>query len=108
MEIKHDPINDLLRDGKIDEVNSKIGNGAEPSFSSTDFRALNLSGLNTQNIDFSNSCFRLTDLRGLDLSGCNLKGASFRGANISGTLFPANISAQEIMMSVEYGTRLRY
>ncbi|MDQ6995951.1 MAG: pentapeptide repeat-containing protein [Mariprofundus sp.] len=108
MEIKHDPINNLLRNGKTNEVNAMIASGAKTPFSGADFRGLDLTGLNTKGSDFSGSSFRLADLRGLDLSSCNLKGASLRGANISGTLFPAIISAQEIMMSVEYGTRLRY
>jgi len=108
MEIKHDPINDMLRDGKIEEVNTILANGAKPTFSGANFRGLNLTGLNTQGCDFSNSCFRLTDLRGLDLASCDLKGASLKGAKVSGTLFPANIPAQEIMMSIEHGTRLRY
>jgi len=104
MEIKHE----MLRDGQIEEVNASLANGTTPMFSGVNFRGLNLAGLNTQGCDFSNSCFRLADLRGLDLASCNLKGASLRGAKVSGTLFPANIPAQEIMMSIEHGTRLRY
>jgi len=107
MKIKHDPVNDLLRKEKIKEANKLIENGVVPLLANTDFGGLDLTGLNTQGLDFSNSRFHLTDLRGLDLSSCNLHGASFMGAKVSGTLFPPDIPAQEIMMSIEYGTRLR-
>jgi len=108
MEIKHDRINDLLRDEHIDEVNAVIAAGNAPSFSNTNLGGLNLTGLNVQNIDFSNSRFCHADLRGLDLSSCNFKGASLKDARISGALFPNAIPAQEIIMSLEHGTRIRY
>ena len=47
-------------------------------------------------------------IRGLDLSQCNLKGASIHGTHISGTLFPKELSAQEILLSHQQGTRMRY
>ncbi|MBL4776052.1 MAG: pentapeptide repeat-containing protein [Mariprofundus sp.] len=108
MEIKHDRINDLLRDEHIDEVNDIIAAGNAPSFSDTNLGGLNLSELNVQGLDFSNSRFCHADLRGLDLSTCNLRGASLKEARISGALFPNEISAQEIIMSLKYGTRIRY
>lgn len=76
--------------------------------SGTDFRALRLCGLNVEGIDFSNSYFRLADLRGLDLRTCNLEGASLHAADISGCYFPKELSPDEIAMSVEQGTRMRY
>jgi uncharacterized protein YjbI with pentapeptide repeats len=108
MEIKHDQINTLLREGDIEAVNAALADGGIPSFSDNDFRSVDLTGLNTEDLDFSNSRFRLADLSGLDLSSCNLRGASLRGAKVSGVLFPADLPAREIMMSLEYGTRLRY
>jgi len=107
MEIKHDPINMLLREGKIEEVNAALASGKVPSFSDTDFRSMDLTGLNTKNMDFSNSRFRLANLSGLDLSSCNLKGISLRDAKVSGVIFPEHIPANEIIMSIKYGTRLR-
>jgi uncharacterized protein YjbI with pentapeptide repeats len=47
-------------------------------------------------------------LRGLDLRACSLEGASLAHAQISGTYFPPELSADEILMSVNFGTRLRY
>ena len=38
----------------------------------------------------------------------NLEGASLLGAKLSGTYFPTELSAQEIRLSLDTGTRLRY
>ena len=59
-------------------------------------------------MDFSGCYFRQADIRGLDLSQCNLRGASIHGTRISGTLFPKELSAQEILLSHQQGTRMRY
>ena len=107
MEIKHDPINDLLREGDVEAANKLLADGVPACLSNTDLGGLDLTKLNTQGLDFSNSRFHLTDLRGLDLSSCNLQGVSLMGAKVSGTRFPYNIPAQEIIMSLEHGTRLR-
>jgi uncharacterized protein YjbI with pentapeptide repeats len=48
------------------------------------------------------------DFRGLDLRDCSLEGASLAHAQISGTYFPPELTADEILMSVNFGTRLRY
>ena len=50
---------------------------------------------------------RQADLRGLDLSGHDLDGLTINGARISGTRFPSNLSASEIRLGLEHGTRLR-
>jgi len=106
--VKHDMLNTLLREEKIEEANALLAKGFEPDFSGTDFRALHLSGLHTDGLDFSNSYFRMADLRGLDLRNCNLDGASLHSAKITGCYFPKPLSAEEIRLSVEHGTRLRY
>ena len=48
------------------------------------------------------------DFRGLDLRNTPMEGASIAHAQISGVFFPAELSADEILMSVNFGTRLRY
>ncbi|KWS42402.1 hypothetical protein [Pseudomonas syringae] len=48
------------------------------------------------------------DFRGLDLRHTPMEGASIAHAQISGVFFPAELSADEILMSVNFGTRLRY
>ena len=98
----------LLREEKIEEFNARRPREGTYALSGLDFRGLNMRGLDVGGIDFSNSYFRQADLAGLNLSDCNLDGASIGGANISGTRLPAELSADEIIMSLKYGTRLRY
>ena len=59
-------------------------------------------------MDFSDAYFRSADLRGIDFRKANLEGASLAHAQISGTYFPVELSADEILMSMNFGTRLRY
>ncbi len=103
-----DPMYQLLREGKITEFNARFEGGEKPDLSNCDFRNVDLRGLEVTKTDFSGSYFRQADLRGLDLSECNLEGASIHGAQISGMLFPKELSAQEILLSHQQGTRMRY
>ncbi|MGR0023750.1 pentapeptide repeat-containing protein [Pseudomonas aeruginosa] len=48
------------------------------------------------------------DFRGVDLREARLEGASLAHAQISGTYFPLRLAPDEIRMSVNFGTRLRY
>ncbi len=107
--ISDDPLYRLLRDGKIEEFNQRVAAGEKPVLSSCDFRHINLQGINAEGLDFSNSYFRQADLRGVDLTVCaNFNGASIHGAKISGTFFPVELRAEEILLSLNNGTRLRY
>lgn len=104
-----DPLYRLLRDGKIDEFNQRVAAGEKTDLTSCDFRHLNLQGLNATGLDFSNSYFRQADLRGIDFTTCeSLDGASIHGAKISGVYFPAELGADEILLSLQHGTRMRY
>ena len=73
-----------------------------------DFRGLDLRELNADGVDFTDAYFRSADLRGIDFRNASLEGASQAHAQISGTYFPAELSADEILMSMNFGTRLRY
>ena len=106
--ISTDPMYLLLREGNITEFNTRFEGGEKPEFTNCDFRSVDLRGLEVTGADFSGSYFRQADLRGLDLSQCNLEGASINSAHISGTLFPKELSAQEILLSHKHGTRMRY
>ena len=107
--ISDDPLYLLLRDGKVAEFNQRIAAGEKADLTCCDFRSINLQGINAQGLDFGNSYFRQADLRGVDFSNCNsLEGASLHGAKISGTYFPREIRAEEILLSLEHGIRLRY
>lgn len=107
--ISDDPLYRLLRDGKIAEFNQRIAAGETADLTGCDFRHINLQGMQTSGLDFSDSYFRQADLRGVDFSNCNsLEGASIHGAKISGAFFPREIKADELLLSLEHGTRIRY
>ena len=107
--ISDDPLYRLLRICKIDEFNQRIAAGETVDLKGCDFRHINLQQLNADGLDFSDSYFRQSDLRGVDFSKCiNFEGASIQAAKISGARFPREIRADETLLSLEYGTRLRY
>jgi len=107
--ISDDSLYRLLRDGKVAEFNQRIAAGETADLTGCDFRHINLQGLNAKGLDFSNSYFRQADLRGIDFSECDsLEGASIHAAKISGCYFPGTIRAEEILLSLEHGTRMRY
>jgi len=106
--ITKDPMYQLLRVDNVKAFNIKKESGATCDLRGVNLRALDLRGLDADGLDFSNSYFRDADLRGIDFSQANLHGASFRGAKIYGCLFPAEIPPEEIRLSHDLGTRLRY
>ncbi|MFK5893406.1 MAG: pentapeptide repeat-containing protein [Pseudomonadota bacterium] len=105
--IKEDPLYQLIREGKIQEFNKKKKAGELCDLRHADFRTVDLRGIDASGIDFSHAYFRQADLRGIDFSQSNLNGASINAAKISGTFFPDNITAKEILLSLKHGTRMR-
>jgi uncharacterized protein YjbI with pentapeptide repeats len=103
-----DPNYKLLREGRVKDFNERRKLGEPVDLRDCDFRGIDLRGLNAAGLDFSGSYFRQADLRGVDLSQARLEGASLNGARISGTLFPKELTAAEITLSLQHGTRLRY
>ena len=98
----------LLRGGKADEFNQKAKAGAESiDLKNANLRLADLRGLDLHRVDLSGAYLRNADLRGVDFSQANLEGASLHEAQISGTLFPENLSPEEIMLSVTHGCRMR-
>jgi len=106
--ISDDPFYMLLRDGKIEDFNAARERGETITLAGMDLRGLDLRGINPQGLDFSNCYFRQSDLRGIDWSDARLEGASIHAAKISGCYFPAALPAEEIRLSLEHGTRMRY
>ncbi|TBW49673.1 pentapeptide repeat-containing protein [Marinobacter halodurans] len=103
------PLYQTLRNENIQAFNeAKAGLDNYPSFSHGDFRGLDLRGIDVDGLDLSHAYFRGADLRGIDFSNANLEGASIAGAKISGCLFPIALHADEIVMSLNHGTRMRY
>ena len=107
--ISHDPLYRLLRDGQIEQFNQRIKSGEVADLTGCDFRHMNLQGLIADKLDLSNGYFRQADLRGIDFRACkSLEGASIHGAKISGVYFPKSLSPEEITLSLQHGTRMRY
>ncbi len=99
---------DLLGERRIQDFNNLRERGElGTDLSGFAFRGFDLRGMDADGLDMSNCRFKQADLRGINFSNTNLAGSSLYGAKISGCLFPAKFSAQEILMSVVHGTRLR-
>jgi uncharacterized protein YjbI with pentapeptide repeats len=98
----------LILDEDIEAFNTRCTGEDCCDFKNLDFRSQDLRQFKVEGIDFSGCYFRQADLRGLDLSTCRLEGASIHGAKISGVYFPPELSPEEIRLSLDYGTRLRY
>lgn len=64
--------------------------------------------MNAAGLDFSNSYFRNSDLSGIDFRNTNLEGASLLDSKLSGVYFPDELSPEEIRLSRDTGTRMRY
>jgi uncharacterized protein YjbI with pentapeptide repeats len=103
-----DPMYQLLRDEQIKEFNAKKVEGIEFDIRGTNLQGLDLRELDVEGIDFSGCYLRGSDLRGLDFSSCRLEGASIRNAKISGVYLPKELTTNEILMSLNHGTRMRY
>lgn len=102
------PLYRLIRGEDIAGFNASKPKTGEIDLCSGDFRGLDLRGLDASRVRFTDAYFRGADLRGLDLRESNMEGASLAHAQISGAYFPAELTADEILMSVNFGTRLRY
>ena len=97
-----------MRDGRVTEFNARESQSPTVQLTDYHFRCLDMRGLDAEGIDFSNSYFRAADLRGIDFSKACLAGASLNDARISGALFPVELAPEEIILSIEHGTRMRY
>jgi uncharacterized protein YjbI with pentapeptide repeats len=107
-QIKDDPMYRLLREGDIEEFNTRRASGETCDLVGCDLRTIDLRKLDARGLDFRDCYLRQADLRGVDLSETNLEGASINAAKISGAYFPKELSAEEITLSLTHGTRMRY
>lgn len=107
-QILQDPLYQILRDENVKDFNTARSAGGAIDLRGGDFRGLDLRGLDAHGLDLSNAYFRGADLRGIDFSHTRLEGASIAGANISGCYFPKELSADELLLSLNHGTRMRY
>jgi uncharacterized protein YjbI with pentapeptide repeats len=106
--IKPDPLYQMLRQEDVDAFNANRDSMDTSQLKSGDYRGRDLRKLNARGLDFSNAYFRNADLSGIDFRETNLEGASLLDAKVSGVYFPDGLSAEEIRLSLQTGTRLRY
>ena len=107
-QIRQCPLYRLLKDGKSEEFNRRRKAGETCDLRGADQRHVDLRGLEAAGLDMRDCYLRNADLRSVDLREANLEGASIVGAKISGTYFPYQLSPEEINLSLQHGTRLRY
>ncbi len=104
---KEGPLVLLLRDGRVEEFNQAVRQTESVDLSSANLRGVDLRNANLCRADLRNAYCHTADLRGVDLSQARIEGASLHRARISGAYFPSNVSAEELKMSVDLGTRIR-
>ena len=106
--ITQNPMYQLLRHERVTEFNDRRAAGEAVDLAHCDFRSLDLRGWNAKGLDLTGAYFRGADLRGVDFTETTMDGVSIATAKISGCKFPLQIPAQEIMLSLQFGTRMRY
>ncbi|MDR2946559.1 MAG: pentapeptide repeat-containing protein [Candidatus Adiutrix sp.] len=106
-DVKRSPKPQILFEENREAFNRAVEKGQRPDFSNQNLSDLDLSGFNLKTANLAGAYLRGANLNGQDLSEANLHGASLKQAKISGCLFPTNISAEEIRLSVDLGTRMR-
>lgn len=102
-----DPAYRALRSDDVRGFQTHAADRTQLDFADADLRGVDLRNVDVSKLVLRGAYLRDGDLRGLDLRQVDLEGCSLLGARISGAYFPANVSAQEIANSVQYGTRLR-
>ena len=105
--VKTGPLCELLRDEKVEAFNREVAGGVVLDLANANLRMVNLRGAHLRNADLRGAYLRNADLRGVDLSCANLDGASLYQARVSGALFPPDLPAEEIRLSLDHGTRVR-
>ena len=103
-----DPAYQALREGDTATFSELTAGRGPVDFSYCDLGGVDLRKVDIVNIRLRGARLKGADLRGLDLSEHDLHGVTLNNARVSGVLFPAEISADEIRMSLQEGTRLRH
>ncbi len=99
---------ELIQEERFEAFNRLVaGQGGRVDLSGAHLRGFDLRKCQLSHADLRNAYLRSADLRTLDLSQALLEGASIKEAKVSGTLFPPDLGADEIRLSLEFGTRLR-
>jgi len=98
----------FLEEGGRETFNELVAQGKIPDLQNQNLENLDLRGYDLSNMDLSGAYMRGVNLSGLDLRGANLSGVSLKDAKVSGCYFPKDLAADEIRLSLEFGTRVRH
>jgi uncharacterized protein YjbI with pentapeptide repeats len=96
-----------LRAGEIDAFHRMVSGRASVEFSDGDLRAVDFRKVDLTKVSLRGAYLKLADLRGCDLRHMDLEGCSLHQAKVGGAFFPDNVSAEEIRLSLQEGTRIR-
>lgn len=96
-----------LRIGDIAGFNHYGDEEEEVDLTGADLRGVDLRKADLRRVILRGAYLKDADLRGQDLRHLDLAGCSIRNAKVGGVFFPASIRAEEIIMSLQHGTRLR-
>jgi uncharacterized protein YjbI with pentapeptide repeats len=108
LEERKNVFHEYLRDEEFDTFNREVAKLKDRvDLEDCNLRNLDLRKADLRQANLKNSYLKLADIRGLDLSKALIEGASIHNAHIGGTLFPIEFDPQEILLSVQFGTRLR-
>ena len=103
-----DPAYQALMDGDLDAFNRLLSHLDVIDLSYCNLVAVDLRGVaEIWKVKLTGARLRQADLRGLDLKDHDLNGVTINGARLSGARFPAAITAEELRLALEHGTRLR-
>jgi len=97
----------LLRKERIEEFNDIVESSVRYDLQNVNLRGRNLTKVNLKFADLSGAYLANCNLKGVNLSHAKLEGASLHRAKISGVYFPKNVRADEILNTINYGTRIR-
>jgi len=107
-DIKRQPRNQLLYAENREHFNALVAQGKITQLHNQNLSDADLRGFDLSNMDLSGSYMRGANLAGLDLSGANFSGVSLKHAKVSGCYFPKDLRADEIRLSLDFGTRIRH
>jgi uncharacterized protein YjbI with pentapeptide repeats len=97
-----------LRLSDFNEFNRQVVGEKLVDFSNSDLRGVDFRGIaDIEKVTVRGAYMRDADLRGLDVRSWDMEGCSLYHAKISGAYLPVNLSPQEILNSIQLGTRMR-
>ena len=96
-----------LRVGDIAGFHHYSAEGETVDLADADLSGVDLRKVDLRRVILRGSYLKEADLRGQDLREHNIEGCSLRDAKVGGVYFPENIRAEELLMSLQFGTRVR-